>query len=405
MNPAHSSISNKTVVVLALLIMMGAAASDAIIPIIPAIANDAGVSIGHAQLTITLFIGGYSFGQIPSGYFGDRFGRLPTLYAGTILFSLASFMCLLLDDFNQLLAARFLQGVGASAGAVLSRGIARDLRGGVELARLLAILGVALSTTTVVAPLLGAWVASYIHWSWLFAFYVAQGLITVVLCYLWLEETHPRFRAGNSTTDEQPLMLPLMECAKLYFASKQSVWATGMLAFGFFGMMSILSSFGTIVIQYFGVAMKYAGPLLSLGILFFVAGNVFSHRLVASMGSLKLVRISVILFCASALVFTVSWSLHSESLSVFWFASILYFFGIGLLFPNISTIALNPLPGVAGFASSILGTIQTFFAFLAALIGGMLYSGDFSNVTFGILASAIATLALYQRRPAITDYS
>lgn len=387
--------------------MMGAAASDAIIPIIPAIAHDAGVDIGHAQLMITLFIGGYSFGQIPSGYFGDRFGRLPTLYVGTILFCLASLLCLLLDDFNQLLAARFLQGVGASTGAVLSRGIARDLRGGIELARLLAILGVALSTTTVVAPLLGAWVASYIHWSWLFAFYVAQGLVTVVLCYLWLEETHPRIRAEKSNTSAEPAprMLPLKECARLYFASKQSVWATGMMAFGFFGMMSILCSFGTIVIQYYGVAMKYAGPLLSLGILFFVAGNVFSHRLVASMGSLKLVRISVILFCASALVFTLSWSLRSECLSAFWFASILYFFGIGLLFPNISSIALNPLPGVAGFASSILGTIQTFFAFLAALIGGMLYSGDFSNVTFGVLATAITSVLLYQRRPTIADYS
>lgn len=387
--------------------MMGAAASDAIIPIIPAIASDAGVSIGHAQLMITLFIGGYSVGQIPSGYFGDRFGRLPTLYAGTILFCLASFLCLLLDDFNQLLAARFLQGVGASTGAVLSRGIARDLRGGVALARLLAILGVALSTTTVVAPLLGAWVASYIHWSWLFAFYVIQGLITVVLCYLWLEETHPRIRAEKSNASNEPMgrMLPLKECARLYFASKQSVWATGMMAFGFFGMMSILCSFGTIVIQYFGVSLKYAGPLLSGGILFFVAGNVFSHRLVASLGSLKLVQVSVILFCASALAFTLSWYLKSELLSTFWLASVLYFFGIGLLFPNISTIALNPLPGVAGFASSILGTIQTFFAFLAALIGGMLYSGDFSNVTFGVLATALATLALYQRRPVVTDYS
>ncbi len=390
-----------------MLIMMGAAASDAIIPIIPAIANDAGVDIGHAQLMITLFIGGYSFGQIPSGYLGDRFGRLPTLYAGTILFCLASVLCLLLNDFNHLLAARFLQGVGASTGAVLSRGIARDLRGGVELARLLAILGVALSTTTVMAPLLGAWVASYIHWSWLFAFFVAQGLVTLTLCYLWLEETHPRIRAEKLNADAKstPRMLPLKECARLYFASKQSVWATGMMAFGFFGMMSILCSFGTIVIQYHGLAMKHAGPLMSLGILFFVAGNVFSHRLVAGMGSLKLVQISVVLFCASALVFMISWFLRSELVSAFWFASVLYFFGIGLLFPNISSIALNPLPGVAGFASSILGTIQTFFAFLAALIGGLLYSGDFSNVAFGVLASAIASLALYQIRPAIADYS
>ncbi len=387
--------------------MMGAAASDAIIPIIPAIAESASVDIGHAQLMITLFIGGYSVGQIPSGYLGDRYGRLPTLYAGMVLFCIASLLCLLADDFNQLLAARFLQGIGASTGAVLSRGISRDLRGGIELARLLAILGVALSTTTVLAPLLGALVASYMHWSWLFAFYVVQGLTTIVLCYLWLEETHPRIKAEKAGTSPNlaPCMLPLKDCARIYFASHQSLWATGMMAFGFFGMMTILCSFGTIVIQYHGVPMKYAGPLLSAGILFFVAGNVFSHRLVASMGSLKLVRFSVMLFCSSAVAFTLSWYLQSSLLSTFWFACILYFFGVGLLFPNISSIALNPLPGVAGFASSILGTIQTFFAFIAALLGGILYSGDFSNVTFGVLATAVASLLLYQIRPSIAEHS
>lgn len=386
---------------------MGAAASDAIIPIIPAIATSAEVDIGHAQLMITLFIGGYSVGQIPSGYLADRYGRLPTLHAGMVLFCMASALCLLADDFNQLLAARFVQGLGASTGAVLARSISRDLRSGVELARLLAILGVALSTTTVLAPLLGAVVASYVHWSWLFAFYVAQGLVTIVLCYLWLEETHPRIRAekSGSVPNQAPRMLPLKECVRLYFASRQSVWATGMMAFGFFGMMSILSSFGTIVIQYHGLPMKYAGPLLSAGILFFVAGNVFSHRLVASLGSLKLVRFSLILFCSSSIAFTLGWYLHSSLVSTFWFACVLYFFGVGLLFPNISSIALNPLPGVAGFAASILGTIQTFFAFLAALLGGILYTGDFSNVTIGVLITALASALLYQLRPTIDEHS
>ena len=397
--PLHS----RTILALASLMVLGAAASDAVIAVIPAIANGSGVSIAHAQLLISCFIGGYSLGQIPSGVMADRYGRRPILYISLALFCVASLLCYVTTDFDTLLLFRFIQGLGASAGAVLARTIARDTSSGVELARLLAVLGAALSTTTIVAPLVGSLFVSYASWTDLFLLYLIQGAATLALCFACIPETHPELKLKQTGTARvrRARLLPLKECALIYFKSRQSVWAMGIMAFAFFGFATILSSFGTLCIEIYGLTFTRAGLLLSLATVFFVAGNLVSHRFVASYGSLPLVNLSIILFCTSALGFTLLYSLEVSSVAAFWMASSTYFAGIGLLFPVISSIALSPLPAVAGLASSILGSVQTFFAFMGSLLVARFYQHDISHVSYLVMAAAIALIITHKCRPEI----
>lgn len=382
--------------------LLAAGGSDSVIPIIPAIAQDAGVPVTHAQLLISCFVGGYSLGQIPSGILADRYGRRPILFAGLTLFVIASLLCFLMESFNTLLVARFFQGLGASAGAVLSRTVARDMRSGADLARLIAILGVALSSATVVAPIIGGLFAAYTGWTWLFVFLFVQGLLTLFACVLWIPETHPRLRENPTVHNHQ--LLSLKECARVFFACKQSVWATGVMALTFFGFMAILSAFGTLSIEVYGLSMAATGPLLSAGILFFVAGNMFSHRLVGRFGSLRLVQVSIAVFVMAAISFGAILAFDAQGVHFFWVASSLYFAAVGLLFPNVSSIALSPLPGVAGLASSILGSLQTFFAFLASLVTAQLYKGDISNVVYPVCIAVIALVIMQSIRPPIVEH-
>jgi DHA1 family bicyclomycin/chloramphenicol resistance-like MFS transporter len=53
-----------------------------IIPALPAMGRALDVSVGTAQLTITLYLVGLSLGQLVYGPISDRFGRRPVLLAG-----------------------------------------------------------------------------------------------------------------------------------------------------------------------------------------------------------------------------------------------------------------------------------------------------------------------------------
>ncbi len=55
-----------------------------IIPALPATARALDMSIGTAQLTITLYLIGLAIGQLLYGPISDRFGRRPVLLVGAV---------------------------------------------------------------------------------------------------------------------------------------------------------------------------------------------------------------------------------------------------------------------------------------------------------------------------------
>lgn len=392
------AISRRLMLAITALMMLGVIANDATIPVVPQIASGLGIELGYAQFMITAFIAGYSLGQLPCGILADRVGRLPVLYGGLVLFCIAGSICTIVDQYESLLLARFAQGLGASAGAVLSRTICRDLRSGIELAKLMSLLGTALSSAGVLAPMMGGLITGLWGWNALFIAFLAQGVITALTTYLWVPETHPQKRA-NSPSRAAPL--PLKHCAKLFFSSAQSVWATAILAIAFFGFMSILGMFGTIAIDIYKVPAEQAGPWLSGGIAFFVVATLTVHRLLAHVGPLQVLKCALFLFLMSASAFIVLLNQSHTDFIWFWLCSLPYFTGLGLLFPVISSIALSPLPSVAGLASSILGTMQTFFAFMASLLTALTYNGEIETSVLPLLAAVAVILVLFLRRPSI----
>ncbi len=92
--------------------------------------------------------------QIPLGLLSDRFGRKPIIIGGLSLFFLGSIVAALADDNIMLIiVGRFLQGTGAIAAATLA--LAADLSSEKNRTKVMAVIGISIAISFVMAMILG----------------------------------------------------------------------------------------------------------------------------------------------------------------------------------------------------------------------------------------------------------
>ena len=114
------------VITLGLLTAVAALTVDLSLPAIPAMVHALGTTLPKGQQIVGVFMAGMALGQIPAGLLSDRMGRLPIMYVGMAIFTLAAIVAAAANNIELILAARFVQGFGAASAIVLSRAIVRD---------------------------------------------------------------------------------------------------------------------------------------------------------------------------------------------------------------------------------------------------------------------------------------
>ncbi|RYF53594.1 MAG: MFS transporter, partial [Comamonadaceae bacterium] len=93
--------------ILGLLSAIGPFAIDMYLPALPEIGASLGAEVSAVQWSLTAFFVSLGVGQLFYGPISDMVGRKPPLYAGLLLFTLASVGCALATDIETLVALRF----------------------------------------------------------------------------------------------------------------------------------------------------------------------------------------------------------------------------------------------------------------------------------------------------------
>jgi DHA1 family bicyclomycin/chloramphenicol resistance-like MFS transporter len=181
----------RAAVVLGLLEIFGPISMDLYMPTLPGLARDLHTSDSLAQATMSACMLGLALGQLVTGPLSDRLGRRRPLLIGVALFAVFSLVCAAAPNIGVLLAARFLQGVSGSAGIVVALAAARDVAEGVELVRLLALLGAVGAMAPIVAPVVGGQLASVMGWRGIFVVLAGIGTALFALVTTSLRESLP----------------------------------------------------------------------------------------------------------------------------------------------------------------------------------------------------------------------
>lgn len=379
---------------LGLLTAVAALTVDLSLPAIPAMVDALATSLSRGQQIVGIFMTGMAVGQIPAGLFSDRLGRLPTLYAGMILFAIAATVAATANDMELLLAARFIQGIGAASAIVLSRAIVRDIASGKDAARLMSLMTMIFTAAPVIAPTFGALLVA--QWGWRAPFIVIAicGVLMIGAIRKNLVETH------TPQITEHPVR-QLISSFREFFSHRQSVFGLLLLLLPPAGYMSVIAVSAALTVEIYGFSIEAYGLIFACAGLSILAGSAANRLLVMRFDQLQLIRLGVgLIFASSAQLTVIAWLGHAPFWWV-WTSVCLFMFTIAILMSNTMVVALDPLPKIAGVASSIIGTLQNLAGASGALLAAVIYDGSIRNSVIIMAAAGVISAVVFLLRPLI----
>jgi DHA2 family multidrug resistance protein len=138
---------------------------------------------------LTSYIVAAAIMTAPVGWIANRFGRKRTFIICSAGFTVASVMCGLAQDINQMVLFRLLQGVFGAALVPLSQAVMLDSYALHERAKAMSIWGMGVMMGPIMGPSLGAWLTETYSWHWVFFVNLPFGIFTVIGLMVFMDET------------------------------------------------------------------------------------------------------------------------------------------------------------------------------------------------------------------------
>ncbi len=389
--PAEQPLQLRLIILLGCLASFAPLSIDMYLPALPQVATSLHTSSASVQLTLTACLVGIGAGQLVAGPLSDSLGRRRPLLVGVGMFAVFSLVCAVAPTLPLLLLARLLQALGGSAGIVISRAVARDLRSGEALARLFSILMVVNGLAPILAPILGAQLVRFTSWRGDFVVLALLGVLLVVATAAVLPESLPpeRRRPGGISSAAAAYRRLLGQGAFL------AIVGSGALAFA--AMFTYISGSPFILEKSFGLSAQTFSFVFGVNSLALIIGGRIRVRDAATTMRTGLWVIGVGAACALvALSFGFGLPLLLPGF-------LLVTLGFGLVAPNSTALALADHPDAAGSAAAVYGATQYLLGGLLAPLGGL--GGRPVTVAIVLACCSVGALSLgtlaVGRQPAV----
>ncbi|MGF1563383.1 MAG: multidrug effflux MFS transporter [Geminicoccaceae bacterium] len=352
------------------LVSLGPVSTDLYLPSLPAIGADLSASADMVQLTVGLFIAGFAVMMLFCGPLGDRFGRRPVLLGGLGIFFIGSLACALAPTIHWLLAARFLQAIGACVGPVLGRAIVRDLYPPDMAARVLSYMAGAMALAPLVAPFLGGWLV--VHFDWRACFYALAliALLVGVALYVRLGETSP----GQVHDALRPARL--LHHYRALLADRVYLGYAICVALSFGALFTWISNASIVIMDNFGVRADHFARYFGVVVLGYVVGAFTIGRFGHHLGIWRAMKTGGLLALVGAVTLNLALLFDSASLPLIIAAMAMAFFGFAFVLPQATAGGLAEYPHKAGMAAALMGFLQMSTGFTINALSSLLYDGS-----------------------------
>jgi DHA1 family bicyclomycin/chloramphenicol resistance-like MFS transporter len=379
--PKTSPSFAEFIIILSMMMSITALSIDAMLPALPQIGSDLGISNPNdRQLVVSLIFFGQAVGQLFFGPLSDKTGRKPAIYLGYALFITGSIISVISTNFSIMLFGRVLQGIGVSSPRAVSMAFVRDQFEGRRMAQVMSFASTIFILVPMIAPTIGQGILSFAGWRSIFGSFILFALITVTWFGLRIPET-------LAPENRIPFTLRRMgESIREIIHNRAVLGYTltvGLLQGAFLGY---LNSSQQIFQEQYALGERFpiffAIISLSLG-----TASLLNTRLVIRYGMKKLVRFSLgTVFSLTIFFLGVSIVLSGQpplwSLMAFLMLS---FFCTGIIFGNINAMAMQPLGHLAGIGAAVVGSLSTLISMLLGILIGQSYNGTILPLVIGMV--------------------
>lgn len=151
-------------------------------------------------LTLTIYLLAWALGPLVFAPLSEIYGRRWVINISSVIFTAFSIACIFATSTGELIAFRFLAGIGASTPISIAGAVVADLFILQERAPASAIYGLGLLIGPPTGPIMGGYLTQTVGVRYGFALTAALGATALVLCMLFLPETdHALIRSNNGS--------------------------------------------------------------------------------------------------------------------------------------------------------------------------------------------------------------
>jgi DHA1 family bicyclomycin/chloramphenicol resistance-like MFS transporter len=376
-----------SVVVLALALLLGLQpiTTDLYLPALPLLARDLHAPMAGVQLTMSVLLLAFGFGQLLMGPVSDRFGRRPVLLGGLGLYTVASIAATLAPDIATLVAMRAVQGVGLAASVVCARAMVRDLfephQGAHVMSRGLSGLGI----IAILAPTVGGLIAGWAGWRAALGLVSAIGAATGLFIALKLPET------ARAINPQALVLRPLLANFATVMANATfRAWAA-LVTFTYAGLFVLLAGSSFVYTGPLGMPAWGYGLAMASASASYLVGTFLCRHLLPRLGLAGTVRVGGGFTLAGGTLMLLLGLADVRHAAPVLLAHWLYSFGHGIHQPCGQSGAVGPFPRMAGTASALSGFVLALTAFVVGLWMGQAMDGSLKMLSIGVFVAAVAT--------------
>jgi EmrB/QacA subfamily drug resistance transporter len=394
---------------------------------IPAMSTALNTTLDQILWVLNAYVLVYAVLLITAGRLGDLYGQRNLFAIGLFIFTIASALCGLAQNADQLIAARILQGVGGAlltpqTLAILTTIFPPERRGAA-----FGIWGGVAGLATVAGPTVGGAIITYIDWRWIFYINVPIGIAALVATFAIIPDLRPGRRHGwdvvgiiVATAGLFAIVFGLIEGERYkwgeienfgitipevlgagvvlmilfivwerfqteplvplsLFADRNFAVANWISAAISFGMLSMFLPFTIYLQSARGFSALVAGLTLAPMSLVSMVTAPFAGRLADRVGGKYILMSGITLFTIG--MGSIAFVAGPDSTWINFLApAMVAGLGIGMTFAPMTTVAMRNIePRVAGAASGVLNTIRQLGAAVGSAVVGALLQYHLSN--------------------------
>ncbi len=362
------------IILLAVLSSVAPMGIDTYIPSIPDIASAFNVGIEKIELSLSVFLIGFSIGQIFGGPLSDRYGRRKSSLFGLLAYAFFSFIIIFSSNIYELWFYRFFEAFFGGIVVVNAAAAVRDRFHGEEAAKVFSLIGTVRSLAPLLAPAIGAFIIHFFSWQAVFIFLTIYSLLVALWIYKDLDESFVYVEQN------------VFESFKIVLTHKKAMKAMLTLALGFSGFFIYISKSSFIFIEHFGISTDMFPFFFGFNFLVLILMIRVNMILLKNFTQLELIKFAIIIQIISGFLMMINHEGDSLIITMILMAS--YMSMMAFIFGNCMALSLEHFSKNAGVASSVIGVLQ--FG-LGAIISSIALS--FHNETFLPIAISITILS------------